>query len=128
MIEGYSKFSAFFQQMTGKNGEIFGQDTERQHDFETAKKEFEELLVKYAHFGYETVLIPKISVEERVDFILEKLHAPTRLRDFISLAKRLLDWNKAKLTVHSHLTLEDIAELFASQFIVIPNTRNKLIN
>jgi len=24
-------------------------------------------------FGYETVLIPKIGVEERVDFILEKL-------------------------------------------------------
>lgn len=53
--------------------EIFANDAERKHDFESAVKEFNELLVKYKNFGYETVLIPKVSVKERVDFILEKL-------------------------------------------------------
>lgn len=53
--------------------EIFANDAERKHDFELAKKEFDELLIKYKNFGYETVLIPKVSVKERVDFILEKL-------------------------------------------------------
>lgn len=57
--------------------EIFKGDIERKHNFESAKKEFEELLIKYKNFGYETVLIPKISVKERVDFILEKLRAST---------------------------------------------------
>ena len=55
--------------------EIFKGDTERKHNFESAKKEFDELLIKYKNFGYETVLIPKIPVKERVDFILEKLGA-----------------------------------------------------
>lgn len=53
--------------------EIFANDAERKHDFESAVKEFEELLIKYKNFGYETVLIPKTSVKERVDFILGKL-------------------------------------------------------
>lgn len=53
--------------------EIFQNDPERKHDFESAKKEFHELLIKYKNFGYETVLIPKLPVKERADFILEKL-------------------------------------------------------
>lgn len=53
--------------------EIFTGDTERKHSFESAKKEYEELLIKYKNFGYETLLIPKVSVNERVEFILEKL-------------------------------------------------------
>jgi predicted ATPase len=57
--------------------EIFKGDKERKHNFESAKKEFDELLIKYKNFGYETVLIPKTSVKERVDFILEKLRAST---------------------------------------------------
>jgi predicted ATPase len=57
--------------------EIFKGDAERKHNFESAKKEFEELLIKYKNFGYETVLIPKIAVKERVDFILEKFSTST---------------------------------------------------
>lgn len=53
--------------------EIFTNDPERKHDFELAKKEYEELLIKYKNFGYETVLVPKVSVKERADFILEKI-------------------------------------------------------
>ena len=56
--------------------EIFANDAERKHDFESAKKEFNELLIKYKKFGYETVLIPKAPVQERVDFILNKLEVP----------------------------------------------------
>src|ERR1700733_1929545 len=57
--------------------EIFKSDRERKHNFESAKKEFDELLIKYKNFGYETVLIPKVSVKERADFILEKLGVQT---------------------------------------------------
>lgn len=57
--------------------EIFANDKERKHNFESAKKEFDELLIKYKNFGYETILIPKVSVKERADFILEKLGAST---------------------------------------------------
>lgn len=53
--------------------EIFTNDPERKHDFGTAKKEYEELLVKYKQFGYDTVIVPKMAVKERADFILEKL-------------------------------------------------------
>ncbi len=53
--------------------EIFTSDSERKHDFEAAKMEFDELVIKYKNYGYETLLIPKTSVEKRVDFILENL-------------------------------------------------------
>lgn len=59
--------------------EIFASDTERKHNFESAKKEFDEILIKYKNLGYETVLVPKLSVQERADFILEKLH-PNNLK------------------------------------------------
>lgn len=98
--------------------EIFKGDTERRHSFESAKKEFDELLIKYKNFGYETVLIPKISVKERADFILEKLGASTG-----SKGKRLLEWNKEKLTSQSDLSVNDIKELFAPEFVVMANGR-----
>ncbi|MBA2369906.1 MAG: AAA family ATPase [Candidatus Protochlamydia sp.] len=53
--------------------EIYANDTERKHDFESAKKEFNDLVIKYKNFGYETVLIPKTSVKERANFILNKI-------------------------------------------------------
>lgn len=53
--------------------EIFETDSERMHNFASAKQEFDELLIKYEKFGYEIVIVPKVSVEERVDFILNRL-------------------------------------------------------
>ncbi|GAB4231000.1 MAG: AAA family ATPase [Chlamydiales bacterium] len=53
--------------------EIFVTDMERKHDFDAAKKEFDELLIKYKKFGYEIVLLPKLSVQERADYILQRL-------------------------------------------------------
>lgn len=105
--------------------EIFIGDTERKHSFESAKKEFDELLIKYKKFGYETVLIPKISVKERADFILTKLGASTYVESdfYISKGKRLLEWNKEKLTSQSDLSVNDIQELFAPEFVVMANGR-----
>jgi len=59
--------------------EIFASDTERKHDFASAKKEFDELLIKYKNLGYETVLIPKMAVKDRANFVLEKLGGTRRL-------------------------------------------------
>ncbi len=38
-------------------------------------------------------------------------------------AKRLLEWNKEKLTSESDLSVNDIKELFAPEFVVIANGR-----
>lgn len=107
--------------------EIFINDAERKHDFKSAKKEFDELLIKYKNFGYETVIIPKISIEKRADFILEKLGAQMKHANepsfFIAQAKRLLAWNKEKLTYQSNLSIKDIEKLFAPTFTVIANGR-----
>lgn len=107
--------------------EIFANDAERKHNFVSAKKEYDELLIKYKNLGYETVIIPKISVSERVDFVLGKLGSYlNKIEDpnfFISQAKRLLEWNRQKLTSHSDLTIEDLNELFAKKFTIIANGR-----
>jgi len=107
--------------------EIFASDAERKHSFEDAKREFDELLIKYKNFRYEIILVPKLSVKERADFILEKLGTPsknaTESNLFIAKAKRLLEWNKEKLTSQSNLRIEDLKELFASKFVVIANER-----
>ena len=107
--------------------EIFTSDKERKHSFESAKNEFDELLIKYKNFGYETILIPKVSVKERADFILEKLGTSTGKLTvsnfYISKGKRLLEWNKEKLTSQSKLSVNDIEELFAPEFVVMANGR-----
>jgi predicted ATPase len=53
--------------------EIYKSDSERKHSFEDAVKEYEELLIKYKKFGYEVILVPKMEVKKRVDFILKNL-------------------------------------------------------
>lgn len=42
---------------------------------------------------------------------------------FIARAKRLLEWNKEKLTSQSSLSIKDIEELFAPKFVVMANGR-----
>lgn len=42
---------------------------------------------------------------------------------YISKGKRLLEWNKEKLTSQSDLSVNDIKELFALEFVVIANGR-----
>lgn len=52
--------------------EIFQQDRERKQDFEEAVRTFQTLAVTYQDLGYELVELPRVSVEERVRFVLEK--------------------------------------------------------
>ena len=53
--------------------EIFRNDSERQHSFELAVASYEAVLSTYRRFGYELVFVPKLSVEQRVEFVLETL-------------------------------------------------------
>lgn len=57
--------------------EIYVQDAERRHDFTAARIEFERLARIYPALGYRVILLPKISVTERADFILKILHEDT---------------------------------------------------
>ncbi len=53
--------------------EIFAQDDERKQDFKEAMRTFEAMENTYSRLGYEIALLPKSSVEERVDFIRQTL-------------------------------------------------------
>ena len=53
--------------------EIYIEDSERQHGLEAAIAEYERLLVDYRQLGYDIHLIPKGPVEERADYVIERL-------------------------------------------------------
>ena len=53
--------------------EIFGQDAERKQDFNEAKRTFDAMEQTYQQFGYEIALLPKSTVQERANFILQNL-------------------------------------------------------
>ena len=53
--------------------EIYVTDTERRHDQTAALAEYSRLLKAYPSLGYEVSILPKVSVAERADFILEML-------------------------------------------------------
>lgn len=53
--------------------EIYGSDPERRHGFEAACAEYERLERTYPALGYKTVILPKVSVAERADFVLARL-------------------------------------------------------
>ena len=53
--------------------EIFCNDAERRHAFEDGLAEYPVLLETYRQLGYETVVVPKVPVSERADFILNTL-------------------------------------------------------
>lgn len=55
--------------------EIFQNDAERQTSFNRAVDEYDRLLVSFAEFGYEPVILPKRPVEERVTYLLECISA-----------------------------------------------------
>jgi predicted ATPase len=56
--------------------ELFTTDTERRHSFEDSEAEYERLQVSYKTRGHDIVLIPKQSVEQRFNFILQNLPTP----------------------------------------------------
>lgn len=53
--------------------EIFAQDSERKQDYAEAVRTFEAMEKTYLRFGYDIALLPKASVEERVNFIRQKM-------------------------------------------------------
>ena len=52
---------------------IYGMDSERDQTFEESVTVFEGMKRWYARWGYETVEVPRASVEARVSFILEAI-------------------------------------------------------
>lgn len=53
--------------------EIYRCDRYRQHGFERAARSYEGTVSAYIEAGYRTCVIPKVSVQERVQFILSQL-------------------------------------------------------
>ena len=53
--------------------EIYATDTERRHELEAAVVEYDRLLTAYPSQGYEVIILPKVAVSERADFILHTL-------------------------------------------------------
>lgn len=53
--------------------EIYATDADRLHGLDAGIAEYERLLAIYPALDYETVLLPKISVEERADYVLDVL-------------------------------------------------------
>lgn len=59
--------------MTPPWPEIYETDSERRHDLDFAVAEYTRLLDTYPSLGYEVFILPKVSVEERADFVLNTL-------------------------------------------------------
>ncbi len=53
--------------------EIFANDAERRHSFEESAEMYDALVETYKHFGYRPIVIPKMTISERVDFVLAQL-------------------------------------------------------
>ncbi len=57
---------------------IYRTDKERRHGMDQAVAEYERLLVACPALCYEVILLPKVSVAERADFVLASLTAAVR--------------------------------------------------
>jgi predicted ATPase len=55
--------------------EIYVRDEERRHDWDEAVAEYNRLLHAYPKLGYEVVLVPKVDVAERAEFVLQTLES-----------------------------------------------------
>jgi predicted ATPase len=55
--------------------EIYAADAERRHNMAAAEAEYARLLEAYPLLGYETVILPKVGVAARAEFILQRLGA-----------------------------------------------------
>jgi len=55
--------------------EIYATDPERRHGLDVALAEYARLLETYPSLGYEVLILPKVKVSERADFILNTLEA-----------------------------------------------------
>jgi predicted ATPase len=53
--------------------ELFANDAERRHSFEDAAASYDAQVETYKRFGYRPIVIPKIDVSARADFVLAQL-------------------------------------------------------
>jgi predicted ATPase len=53
--------------------EIYKNDAQRMEDYETALTLHDYITETYKNLGYQTLILPKVSVQERADFILQQL-------------------------------------------------------
>ncbi|WAJ27810.1 AAA family ATPase [Antarcticirhabdus aurantiaca] len=53
--------------------DIYVTDDERRHDMAEAAAEYERLLIAYRALGYDAIILPKVGVADRADFILRQL-------------------------------------------------------
>jgi predicted ATPase len=53
--------------------EIFRQDRERKQDFDEAVRTYDALLTTYSECGYKLIELPRVSVDERVGFVLQNI-------------------------------------------------------
>ena len=51
--------------------EIYEEDDERRKSYTEAVNEFQFLIKTYEQFGYELIFVPKLTVDERTDFVLD---------------------------------------------------------
>lgn len=58
--------------------EIFCRDDERQQDFDLAVRTYESISAIYATLNYELVELPRVTIDERVKFILHFACSPVR--------------------------------------------------
>jgi predicted ATPase len=56
--------------------EIYVTDPERRHGYDEARAEHQRLIQAYARLDYETVVLPKIDVAARADFVMATLERP----------------------------------------------------
>ena len=59
--------------MTPPWREIYATDPERRHGWEAAVAEYERLAAIYPALGYDVVVLPRVSVIERADIVLDGL-------------------------------------------------------
>lgn len=52
---------------------IYQMDAERRHDLAEGVDEYHRLLSTFEQLGYETIVLPKVDVKERADFVLDRL-------------------------------------------------------
>lgn len=58
--------------------EIYCQNEERKHSFQTSVADYEKILSFYHQCGYKTIVLPKVNVSDRVQFMLSSiLHLET---------------------------------------------------
>lgn len=59
--------------MTPPWKEIFSEDSERKHSYESAISEYDRLKRFYPNHGYTVIDVPQSSIEDRIKFILQKI-------------------------------------------------------